>query len=186
MFITGDEPPQRTVAGTIIQFVDFGGKLLGGVVDIYCSANGSLDVNNEIELVATDLKELVVKLRGARFEGTVNDTHNPLGGFKALCERLAMVTDEITAKLEVEKWKTSHRCSRYQTSAIFDKLDSTLQHTISAILAVQTQSTTTTTQVFCRGMNDMMRAMAQRLRRVESGKHASRHLDVHICDGIRE
>jgi hypothetical protein len=109
----------------------------------------------------------------------------------ALCERSATVADEITAKLEarkpeVEKWKTSHRCSRYQTSAIFDKLDSSLQHTISAILAVQTQFTTTITQEFCWGMNDMMRAMAQRLRRVESGKHGSRHLCDRICDGIRE
>jgi hypothetical protein len=52
-----------SLAGTIIQFVDFGRKLLGGAVDIYRSASRSLAVNDEIELEATDLKELVVKLR---------------------------------------------------------------------------------------------------------------------------
>ena len=48
-----------SLAGNIIQFVDFGGRLLGGAGEIYRSADGSLKVHDELELVATDLREQV-------------------------------------------------------------------------------------------------------------------------------
>lgn len=47
-----------SLAGNIIQFVDFGGRLLGGAGEIYHSAEGSLKVHDELELVATDEGEV--------------------------------------------------------------------------------------------------------------------------------
>jgi hypothetical protein len=52
-----------SLAGTIVQFVDFGSKLLATGRELYKSTNGSLTVNDEIELVTSDLLAITLKLR---------------------------------------------------------------------------------------------------------------------------
>ncbi|CZR58688.1 uncharacterized protein PAC_08580 [Phialocephala subalpina] len=54
-----------SVAGTIIQFVDFGSKLFDHSVQLYKSSQGSLKANEELELVTGDLQCVVTKLRGS-------------------------------------------------------------------------------------------------------------------------
>jgi hypothetical protein len=52
-----------SVAGTIIQFVDFGMKMLSSSVQLYTSTQGLLNVNEELKLVTGDLQAVLVRLR---------------------------------------------------------------------------------------------------------------------------
>jgi hypothetical protein len=52
-----------SVAGNIIQFIDFGGRLLSKARELYKSPVRSLAVHDEIILATTDLEALVEKLR---------------------------------------------------------------------------------------------------------------------------
>lgn len=50
-------------AGTIVQFVDFETKLLSHATELYKSSVGTLRSNDELELVPTDPRGLITKLR---------------------------------------------------------------------------------------------------------------------------
>jgi hypothetical protein len=52
-----------SVAGTIVQFVDFSGKLLAKSREIYKSASGASIDNNQLEAIAKDLEGLNARLR---------------------------------------------------------------------------------------------------------------------------
>jgi hypothetical protein len=52
-----------SLAGTVVQFVDFRSKLLLAGRELYKSTTGSLTVNDEIELVTSDLLAITQKLR---------------------------------------------------------------------------------------------------------------------------
>jgi len=51
-----------SVAGTVIQFVDFSSKLLLGAHGLYKSTSGVLTANQELELVTNDLRGAIRKL----------------------------------------------------------------------------------------------------------------------------
>lgn len=52
-----------SLAGTIIQFADFGSKLLSESLQLYKSSRGTLDANEQLELVTADLQSVIAKLR---------------------------------------------------------------------------------------------------------------------------
>jgi hypothetical protein len=52
-----------SLAGNIIQFVDFGTRLLSTTKALYRSSVGSLAINDELELVTSDLSILIIKLK---------------------------------------------------------------------------------------------------------------------------
>lgn len=52
-----------SLAGTIVQFVDFGSKLLVECHQLYKSKSGSLTVNDELSLATEDLRMVVDKLQ---------------------------------------------------------------------------------------------------------------------------
>jgi hypothetical protein len=52
-----------SVDGTVVQFVDFGIKILRGTYGIYKSTTGALQDNEELEIVTRDLALLAAKLR---------------------------------------------------------------------------------------------------------------------------
>ncbi len=52
-----------SLAGTIVQFVDFGCKLLAKGRELYKSSTGVLTVNEELELTTTDLRALIEKMQ---------------------------------------------------------------------------------------------------------------------------
>jgi hypothetical protein len=80
-----------SLAGNIIQFVEFGCRLLSTGKKLYRSSAGSLTVNNEIELITTDLSFLVTKLEQNRTDGPNN--------FQNICDEAASVATEILKKL---------------------------------------------------------------------------------------
>lgn len=96
------------LAGNIIQFVDFGITLLSGVAQLYKSPTGSLEVHDEIELITTDLKSLVTKLRGTCFSGTLSnqpdsDVTCPHTPFRRICDGAIEVAEELLEKLSTLK-----------------------------------------------------------------------------------
>jgi hypothetical protein len=52
-----------SLVGNIVQFVDFGGKLLSNAIELYRSPVGKLAGHHQLELVTTDLHALITKLR---------------------------------------------------------------------------------------------------------------------------
>ena len=58
-----DPLPALSVAGNIIQFIDFGVRLLSKARELYKSPDGTLAVHDEITLITADLKALMKKLR---------------------------------------------------------------------------------------------------------------------------
>jgi hypothetical protein len=98
-----------SVAGTIIQFVDFGIKILKHGSTLYHSSTGLLPVHEEIELVATDLAELTARLsRSLRIGGKggvetrLVEEEKALEGLCASCSKVARELFEKLARLRVE------------------------------------------------------------------------------------
>jgi hypothetical protein len=93
-----------SLAGNIIQFVDFGARLLSNARELYRSPVGSLSVHDEITLVTTDLETLVKRLRGpvnARPSSEEND--NQLQTLRKICGEAATVAEELLKRLETLK-----------------------------------------------------------------------------------
>jgi hypothetical protein len=51
-----------SLAGTIVQFVDFGSRLFTDSREFYKSTTGTLKANEVLELIISDLRALVVKV----------------------------------------------------------------------------------------------------------------------------
>ena len=104
-----------SLAGTIVQFVDFGSKLLTNAQELYRSTAGTLTTNQELELVTADLHSLVVKLRQSfhvtgdtlpltRKEQEEQET------FQKICNEATKVAAELLERLDRLKVKGSrHR-----------------------------------------------------------------------------
>lgn len=86
-----------SVAGTIVQFVDFGSKLLSAAQDLYKSTSGSLTVNDEIELITSDLLAVTLKLRPDPKLG-----HE----FQRICDEAARLAQEMLGRLDKLKMGT--------------------------------------------------------------------------------
>lgn len=109
-----------SVAGTIIQFVDFGHQLLRSSVQLYKSSRGSLKTHEELELVTADLQCVIAKLRGSVSVESSNCAPTDTGGdysgktFTLICDETEKIADELLKKLcglKVEdgknrKWKS--------------------------------------------------------------------------------
>jgi hypothetical protein len=87
-----------SLAGTIVQFVDFGSKLLSAGRELYKSTTGSLTVNDEIELVTSDLLAITQKLRPDQSLGLE---------FQQICVEAARLAQELLGKLDKVKVKTT-------------------------------------------------------------------------------
>jgi hypothetical protein len=90
-----------SLAGTIVQFVDFGSKLISRSQEMYRSVNGSLSVNEELDLVTQTLLKLVAKLQRPReLEVLAESDADDYQSLVELCYSCAQVAEEIIAKLE--------------------------------------------------------------------------------------
>jgi hypothetical protein len=94
-----------SLAGTVVQFVDFGCKLLSEGRELYHSSSGKLDSNNEIEIITTDLLCLVRKLRDSFLPSDSNDQftekqQEERKRLQLICARAATIAEEIIEKLQ--------------------------------------------------------------------------------------
>lgn len=105
-----------SVAGNIVQFTDFGIRLLKEGRHLYASVDGSLQHNREFGLIAEDLKRLVDRVRKSVTLPVTGS--GPTTGKSSLddvakeCERLADILLGILDSLKIQpedrqrKWHT--------------------------------------------------------------------------------
>jgi hypothetical protein len=104
-----------SLAGTIVQFVKFGSKLLSTTQELYRSTVGSLDVNQTLELVTADLHSLIAKSKQSfRVTNEVRPlTKEEQAGqetFHAICAEATKIAGELIRRLEKLKVKNAkHR-----------------------------------------------------------------------------
>ncbi|KAL3443588.1 hypothetical protein BJX65DRAFT_311748 [Aspergillus insuetus] len=97
-----------SLAGTILQFIDFSSKLVAGTYEVYRSASGATAENEDITTVISDLKEVTSEL----------DVDIPGRGkhekaLKALATKCADLSGQLLAVLE--KLKTPGKTSAWKS-----------------------------------------------------------------------
>jgi hypothetical protein len=106
-----------SVAGTIVQFVEFGSKLLSQGRELYkLRSKGQLMVDAELGLVTNDLCAIIKRFRGSLALGTSDgrESDDPGAEFDKICDTAASIAEKLLAKLEKMKvnrpkdsnWKT--------------------------------------------------------------------------------
>jgi hypothetical protein len=99
-----------SLAGSIVQFVDFGLKLLKDGRSLYKSSTGALQVNEELEFIINDLQTLIAKIRVGLSTGpalgplTEEETVENYT-FEGICDQCAKISKEIIDCLEKVKVK---------------------------------------------------------------------------------
>jgi hypothetical protein len=127
-----------SLAGTIVQFVDFSSKLLSHGRELYKSASGKLTMDEELELVIADLKALVDKVRRTVISSPsdapgrlTEEGQNAQNMFEAICNDAVKIAGELLARLNKLKiegtknraWKTlQHLVIRLWTKDEIDGL----------------------------------------------------------------
>ena len=93
-----------SLAGNVIQFVEFGTRLLGRAEQLYTSSAGTIAVHDELELVTTDLRALVTRLRDSspKLASDLESSREEESSWRSLqqiCDQAANVADELISKL---------------------------------------------------------------------------------------
>ncbi|PMD46947.1 hypothetical protein L207DRAFT_560602 [Hyaloscypha variabilis F] len=89
-----------SVAGTVIQFVDFGMKLISTTAELYWSADGALAVNKELDMAITDLSSVGKKLS---HQGSLGPD------IEEICTKTDALATELLKKLEGLKVRGRNR-----------------------------------------------------------------------------
>ncbi|KFX94993.1 hypothetical protein O988_06049 [Pseudogymnoascus sp. VKM F-3808] len=93
-----------SLAGTVVQFVDFGCKLLSEGRQLYKSTSGKLQSNEEIEIITLDLQILLKKLNvsllpsvpGAFTKQQAEETKS----LQLICDQASTIAEEMIRELE--------------------------------------------------------------------------------------
>lgn len=97
-----------SLVGNIVQFVDFGSKLLSNAVELYRSPVGKLAGHHQLELVTTDLHALISKLRQSYYpenDRSSEGNEAQRKTFEAICDEAAKVAEELATRLDKLKVK---------------------------------------------------------------------------------
>lgn len=100
-----------SLAGNVIQFVDFGSKLLSQGYALYKSSRGRLDMDEEVKLITADLSGLIEKIQATGVTGgkpstsssMIATTHAPQTTFEIICDEAMKIAGSILAKLNTLK-----------------------------------------------------------------------------------
>lgn len=124
-----------SVAGTVIQFADFGMKLFQRSGEIYNSTKGTLSVNEELERITTEVVSLVKKLsQPLGLNGSLGCQTNIEYTLAGLCNASLTVAQELLGKLDSLKvkgrarvWKSvkiaiSHSWNQDERNALAQRL----------------------------------------------------------------
>jgi hypothetical protein len=95
-----------SLAGTIIWFVDFSSKVLSQTRQLYVSQAGALPVNQELELVTSDLFALSQKLPDVELESPETQEGKALRKLAVSCSEIAV---ELSTKLNGLKVDAKHK-----------------------------------------------------------------------------
>jgi hypothetical protein len=101
-----------SLAGTIIQFVDFGSKLFSEGRALYGSTTGALTANEELELILIDLRAIIAKLKQplGQFAPVGHSpgapsTPNSQMTFDSICDGTLKVAEEMIKRIGTLKLK---------------------------------------------------------------------------------
>jgi hypothetical protein len=99
-----------SVAGTIVQFADFGSRLFSEGKELYTSTQGALAANDELELVTSDLRALVIKIEPwscstERTRPLEREEAEKQGRFQRICDEAVKLAGEIIQRLDKLKVK---------------------------------------------------------------------------------
>lgn len=96
-----------SVAGNVIQFVDFSTKLLSQGYELYKSVGGKLKADEELELIASDLSGLVKKFQEANIQSsppvclaTPTPGGNPVPVLQRICDEAIKIAGDLHIKLK--------------------------------------------------------------------------------------
>ena len=107
-----------SLAGTVVQFVDFTIKVMTKGREIYNSTSGSLAVNEELEIVTNDLLRLTERLKESTHPETQIKT---LSMDEQALEAIAVNCTSIGQEL-LELWICSKHKGRSENGKVFPKL----------------------------------------------------------------
>jgi flagellar motility protein MotE (MotC chaperone) len=113
-----------TVAGIVVQFVDFGTKLVSKGYKLYTSADGALHENIETKKIAKDLAELSTRLGsldiGSGTSSNLRTEEKTLvemaDGCKAVAKELEAALNSLEVKGKHRKWKSCRQALKSVTS----------------------------------------------------------------------
>lgn len=118
-----------SVASSVIQFADFGSKLLNQSRQLYKSAHGTLSENIDVEIIAADVLSLAQSLKrrqpgnraqaGQPFAANINAENDD--ALDALSLRCVEIAEELMRRLD--KLKVKRRPSRRGTQQKIGTLD---------------------------------------------------------------
>ncbi|KAJ0415319.1 hypothetical protein BJY00DRAFT_266622 [Aspergillus carlsbadensis] len=97
-----------SLAGTILQFIDFSSKLVAGTYEIYRSASGATAENEDITTVITDLKEVTLEL-----DADIVGRGKHEKALKALATKCGELSGQLLAVLE--KLRASDKQSAWKS-----------------------------------------------------------------------
>jgi hypothetical protein len=87
-----------SLAGTVVQFVDFSTKLVTKTYELHKSKSGCLRVNEELEEVSLSLKMLALKLKRPLALGDEQDADAK--ALEKLCDACVTIADEMVERLD--------------------------------------------------------------------------------------
>jgi len=101
-----------TLAGKVLQFIDFGCKLSSQGCELYKSTDGRLAVDDEIRLIAAEPQDFVSKIKSPVVNfGTFNilqasaptQGQAPDTNFEKICHEAVKIAEAILSKLKNRK-----------------------------------------------------------------------------------
>jgi hypothetical protein len=101
-----------SLAGTVIQLVDFGSEIFSTAYELHKSATGALSANDEIKTITSDLLALTIKLRRSFYSSEALFTQEEqtlANNFERICNEALGVADEILQRLDRLKVKGQYR-----------------------------------------------------------------------------
>ena len=101
-----------SVAGTVVQFVDFAWELFTDGRELYKSSTGALAVNDEMELITTTFQAVVTKLHitdnGVSL-GVKDERQLRIEKIRAQAEQIAGELIKLLNKLKIKSKNDKHR-----------------------------------------------------------------------------
>ncbi|KAG4432955.1 hypothetical protein IFR05_011550 [Cadophora sp. M221] len=99
------------LAGNVMQFVEFTSKLISRGCELYKSTDGRLAVDEELRLIAAELKELIERIQSSGVFGLPSRfgtsipvvSTGPDSKFKKICSEATKIAEAILDKLEARK-----------------------------------------------------------------------------------
>jgi cytochrome c-type biogenesis protein CcmH/NrfF len=132
------------VAASVVQFVDFAGKIVFKARDIYKSSQGSLQENDQTETVTKRLQEMANQLNNAVHQsnahlatgGSSNEPRSFAVRISDVCKECIEVSKELLSKLgnlkvpkdsQHRRWKSFRQalksvCSKHEVEALAKRL----------------------------------------------------------------